>query len=98
MTFDWLDAKEAEKFGKLLAQHIIERVPLSNDNPSSKALAKQQSAIDKLYLQLYQFKSSHQLNIYKKAKLGSSFKFELINAGYEVEFINTLTSGLMQKL
>jgi hypothetical protein len=96
--FNWLDAKEAEKFGKVLAQQIIERMPLLKDKPTSKAFAKQQLLIDKLYLQLYQFKSSHPLNIYKKAKLGSAFKYELINAGYDTEFINTLTSGLMQKL
>lgn len=98
MVINWFDAKEAEEFGKSLAQFIIERIPLAKDKTKSKALTKQLEAVDKLYLQIDQFKVKHKLNFYKKAKLGSAFKFQLINAGYEIEFINRLTKGLMQKL
>ena len=98
MVISWFDAKEAEEFGKSLAQFIIERIPLSKDKTKSKALSKQLEVVDKLYVQIDQFKSNHKLNVYKKAKLGSAFKFELMNAGYEIDFINKLTKGLMKKL
>lgn len=98
MIFNWFDSKDAEEFGKLLAQMIIEKIPVSHDKPTGKALVKQQVMADKFYLQLDQFKSNHHLNVYKKAKLCSSFKFELISAGYEIEFIEQLTSALLQTL
>lgn len=98
MIIKWLDATEAEKFGKTLAQFIIERIPLPKDKTKQKALSKQLEAVDKLYLQIDQFKTGHKLNIYQKAKLGSAFKFELVNAGYKIEFINKVTKGLMHKI
>lgn len=98
MGIAWFDATESEKFGKTLAQLVIERIPISKDKTKSKALTKQLETVDKLYLQIDQFKTNHKLNLYKKAKLGSAFKFELINAGYEIAFINKITNGLMKKL
>ncbi len=97
MIINWFDAKDAEKFGQTLAQFIIERIPPSIEK-KGKSLAKQLEVVDKLYLKIDQFKVTHKLNIYKKAKLGSSFKFELINAGYDISFANQITKGLMQKL
>jgi len=98
MTINWFNASEAEQFGKTLAQFVIERVPNSKDKAKNKSLTKQLEVADKLYLMIDQFKGNHKLNFYKKAKLGSAFKFELINAGYDSAFINQMTKGLMLKL
>lgn len=94
----WFDAKDAEEFGRVLAKFLIERIPASAEQRKGKSLAKQLEVVDKLYLQIDQFKGNHKLNIYKKAKLGSAFKFELMNAGYGATFVNQITKGLMQKL
>ena len=98
MTIAWFDSKESEKFGQLLAHIFIEKVPPSNEKNKSKTLAKQLEVVDKIYLKVDEFKTTHKLNIYKKAKLGSAFKFELINAGYSTSFINKITKGLMLKI
>jgi hypothetical protein len=98
MIIEWFDSKEAEKFGQLLAHLFIEKVPPSNEKNKNKSLAKQLEVVDKIYLKIDQFKATHKLNIYKKAKLGSAFKFELINAGYDTAFINKVTNGLMRKV
>ena len=98
MTIAWFDSKDAEKFGQFLAHTIIEKIPLANDKTKHKTLAKQLEVIDKIYLKITEFKTTHKLNIYKKAKLGSAFKFELVNAGYNIEFVNKMTKGLMHKI
>jgi len=98
MIITWFDSMEAEKFGKLLAHMIIEKLPVNNEKVKNKTLVKQLEVIDKMYLKIAEFKVSHKLNIYKKAKLGSAFKFELINAGYNMAFINKITKGLLQKI
>jgi hypothetical protein len=98
MDIAWFNACEAEKFGKSLAQFFIKRIPLSAKGGKSKALAKQLETVDKMHLQIEQFKLSNKLNIYKKAKLGSAFKSELIVAGYEPAFVDQVTKGLVHKL
>lgn len=98
MALKWLDASDAEKFGQSLAQFFIQRIPLDNEKRKRKDLAKQLEVVDKMYLQIEQFKLKNKLNIYKKAKLGSAFKFELINAGFPPAFVDQVTKGLMHKL
>lgn len=98
MALDWFDASDAENFGKSLAQFLIKSIPLRPAGVENNALAKQFETVDKMYLQIEQFKAGHKLNIYKKSKLGSAFKFELVAAGYEPAFVDQLTKGLMQKL
>lgn len=98
MAFKWFDTSDAEKFGQTLAQFFTQRAPVSAEGKKNKAIAKQLEVVDKMYLQIEQFKLNNKLNVYKKAKLGSAFKFELINAGYPSEFVDQLTKGLMQKL
>jgi len=98
MTLEWFDASVAEKFGQSLAQFFIQRIPVAAEKRTKKAIAKQLDAVDKMNLQIEQFKLNNKLNIYKKAKLGSAFKFELLAAGYKPEFVDQVTKGLMQKL
>jgi hypothetical protein len=101
MVVSWFDAGDAEKFGQSLAQFFIKRVPLTIEGNKSKSaakqLAKQFDAVDKMYLQIEEFKLNNRLNIYKKAKLGSAFKLELISAGYDPVFADQVTKGLIQK-
>ena len=98
MAFGWFDASDAEKFGQSLAQLFIENIPPRSKGAGDNALAKQLETIDKMYLQIEEFKADHKLNLYKKSKLGSAFKFELIAAGYEDAFVDQVTKGLILKL
>ncbi len=96
MILPWFDASDAEKFGQSLAQFFIQKVLVAAEK--KKKIDKPLEGVDKMYLQIEQFKLNNKLNIYKKAKLGSAFKYELLAAGYESEFVNQVTKGLMQKL
>lgn len=98
MIFGWFDAKDAEEFGAHLARFFMERVPLEPSNKRRNSVAKKKEVLEKMFLQVAQFRQARKLNIYKKAKLGNAFKWELREAGYDAEFTDDLTKLLMQQL
>lgn len=98
MPLKWFDARDAEEFGQSLAQFFIKKIPLTAENKKNKVIAKRLEAVDQMYLQIEQFKLNNKLNVYKKAKLGSAFKYELITAGYKPELVDQVTKGLLLKL
>lgn len=95
--FSWFDARDAQKFGISLAEFFIARIPLDAPNKKSKSMLKKQEVLDKMFLQIQQFKIKHKLNIYKKAKLGNAFKWKLLDANYDPALVNELTKVLMLK-
>lgn len=98
MALSWFDATKAEAFGQNLAKFIIERIPATPEAKRGKSVEKQLEVADKLNLKIDQFKQNCKLNIYKKAKLGSAFKFEMQAAGYKPEFIDQITKSIMLRL
>ena len=97
MILSWFNASEAKDFGAALANFYIEKLP--PDTPTKKNQEKkQQDVINKMLLQISQFKRNNKLNTYKKAQLGNTFKWTLKNAGYPPTLINALTTQLMLHL
>ncbi len=99
MKIAWFDAAEAVRFGDSLADFFIERIPLL---PSEKGklpkLEKQFGVVDKMCVQIEQFKSHHKLNVYKKAKLAEAFKEKLTVAGYDSRLVDEVTLGVVKLL
>ena len=93
----WFDARDAQKFGVTLAEFFMERIPLEQPHKKIKSLAKKQEVLDKMFSQIPAFKMKHRLNIYKKAKLGNSYKWTLLDADYDPELVDELTKLLMLK-
>jgi hypothetical protein len=91
----WFDAHEAKLFGKSLAQDFMVRMPLSVNQKEKIFEAKAKSTLVLLSQNIQVFKRQHKLNIYKKAKMGNSFKWTLTEAGYEDRYVNELTEWLM---
>ncbi|CAN5416465.1 hypothetical protein BH11PSE11_BH11PSE11_00830 [soil metagenome] len=98
MIFSWFDAKEAKEFGELLAQMLIERTPVDEAVSKRTVTKKHEAMLHQLTQQITQFKLEHKLNFYKKAKLGNSFKWTLREKGYDVEYVDQMTTMLMLKL
>ncbi len=94
----WFDTGAARSFGQSLARHFISRIPLSAENTNIKKLAKKLEAVDQMYVQIEQFKRTNHLNLYQKARLWSTFKDELLGAGYDRELVDQVVKGLMLKL
>jgi hypothetical protein len=98
MMFEWFNAKEAQKFGESLAVFFIERFPLEDARKKDKLLKKRQDVMEKMFLQITDFKTRNKLNVYKKAKLGNAFKWKLIEANYDPEVVDTLTHTLLLRI
>jgi hypothetical protein len=96
MIFDWFDARAASEFGITLAEFIAQRIPLSSDKPKSGK--KQQEIFQKAASQITQFKSRKKLNVYTKAKLANSFKWKLLDLGYDKELVDEMTKELLVAL
>jgi len=96
MALGWFNASEAKEFGITLAQFYMNRIPPGDSDGKNKSIAKRQEVLNKLFLQLAQFKRDHKLNIYKKAQLGNVFKWTLKDAGYDPAFVDELTKELMR--
>ena len=91
----WFDAKEEQAFGRALAQFYVDRVPFEAPFSEKKFATKTQDTLRKMDLQIRQFRSSHALNVYKKAKLGNAFKWHLREAGYDAQYVDELTEWLI---
>lgn len=91
MMFEWFNARAATDFGESLADFLAERIPTKNPRKAPEAL-------DKIFARVEQFKQTHRLNMYKKAKLGNAFKWKLIDYGYEDEFIDEMTKEVLLHL
>jgi hypothetical protein len=94
----WLDAKEEQEFGKSLAKFYIERVPFESPFSTKKFAAKTQDVLKKVDLQIRQFRTGRELNVYKKAKLGNAFKWVLRDAGYDTEYVDGLSECMMHRI
>lgn len=93
----WFDAHEAQEFGISLAEFFMQRIPLEASNKKSKSMEKKQEVLNTMFSQIPPFKMKHRLNIYKKAKLGNSFKWKLLDANYDPALVDELTKLLMLK-
>jgi hypothetical protein len=99
MLFNWFDAREAEEFGLSLALFFAERVSVDAcGNDKKNLVKKRQDVLGKLFAQAERYKCEHKLNVYKKAKLGNTFKWKLKDMGYDAGYVNELTKELIVKL
>jgi hypothetical protein len=95
--FSWFDAGNAQDLGNSLAQFLIERIPLESAGRKSKSMAKKQEVLDKIFLKIQIFKIENKLNFYQKAKLCNAFKWKLIEANYDPDFVDELTKMLARQ-
>jgi hypothetical protein len=98
MLFSWFDAAAAKDFGSDLARFYAERIPANSAANDKKFAGKTKEVLDKMALQVAQFKEANALNTYRKAQLGNAFKWTLRDAGYDSAYIDRLTSWLVTRL
>lgn len=95
--FGMISSKEVDAFAKALAQDIAKRYPPSLDAAKEKRIS--QSRISKVLEEAYgraiRFRDEKRLGVYKKARLGNTFRWELKELGYSEHFVETATEGLV---
>ena len=97
MIFKLFSASKIDGFAKSLAQDIAKRYPPAiANNPEQMISQKRLSTIlEEAFDRAHQFNLEQKLGMFKKAKLGNTFKWELKEMGYDEKFIDMATEGLI---
>ena len=92
MILDWFNAQEAVLFANEIVRDINRLFPPTDQK--GKAIPKKtyQKKFDSLIVRTRTFSIKHKLNIYKKAKLLNTIKWEMKEAGHEEVIINEFIS------
>ena len=95
--FDRFSSKDVDHFAKSLAVDISKRYPPALDQSKEKKVSQNRIAkvLEDAYRKAVEFESNKNLGVYKKARLGNSFRWELTELGYSKPFIEMATEGLV---
>lgn len=94
--FKWHRSREIDDFAISLAREFSRRYPPEAEpNKEPRSLAAMARAIDEVCNRAKAFQREKRLGMYGRAKLGTSFKLELKQAGYAETLIDDLTRQLL---
>ncbi len=88
-------SREIDDFGIGLAREFASRCPPEERRDKPGQTAKLARAIDDTCNRAAAYRRERELGMYGKAKLGTSFKLELKQLGFEDEFVDELTGLLL---
>jgi rRNA maturation protein Rpf1 len=97
MLFKFFGNSKVDEFAKSLAQDIAKRYPPAIANNPEQMISQKRltTILEDVFNRAHQFNSEHKLGMFKKAKLGNTFKWELKEMGYDEKFTETATEGLI---
>ena len=89
--------REVDAFAKALAQELAERcAPGDGERPADKRGQRRLTrALEGVYTKARDYRRVHRLGVYRKARLGNTFKWELKALGYSEPFVEETTKGLV---
>lgn len=85
---------------KSLAQDVAKRYPPAIANNPAQMVSQQRLSgiLEEVFTCAAQFSRENPLGWYKRAKLGNDFRRELNELGYDEEFIDSATEGLILRV
>ncbi len=97
MIFKLFGASKVDEFAKNLAQDIAKRYPPAIANNPERMVSQKRltNILEEAFSRAHQFNQEQKLSMFRKAKLGNTFKWELKEMGYEKGFIDMATEGLI---
>ena len=95
--FDRLSSKVVDEFAKSLAVEISKRYPPALDQAKEKKISQSRIArvLEDACKKATEFDSEKHLGVYRKARLGNTFRWELTELGYSKPFVEMATEGLI---
>ncbi len=92
-----ISGKQVDEFAKSLASDLAKRYPPALDKGGARRLSQKRltSILEETFNKAVAFKNDKKLGIYKKARLGNTFRWELQERGYSEKFVETATEGLV---
>jgi hypothetical protein len=100
LMFGSISGKEVDEFARSLVQEVLRDFPPEKTERKSKKLSPRKVAatVDRIIGRAVAFKREHRLGIYKTARLGNTFKWELKERGYDSQFIDAVMQDLVVRL
>ena len=97
MIFKFFSGSKVDEFAKSLAQDIAKRYPPAIANNPDQLVSQKRltSILEEAFTQAHRFNQEHKLGMFKKAKLGNTFRWELKEMGYDEKFVDMATEGLV---
>lgn len=89
--------KDVDAFAETLALDLAKRYPPALDKGGERKLSQKRltTILEQTFEKAVQFKNEHKLGVYKKARLGNTFRWQLQELGYSAKFVETATEGLV---
>lgn len=95
--FRRLRPRELEDFATELALEFSKHCPPEKLGKDARPV-KLARAVDGICNRAAAFQREKQLGLYRKAKLGTAFKLQLVESGYSRDFVDELTYALLTKM
>ncbi len=95
--FGSVSGKQVDEFAKTLAGELAKRYPPALDKGGERRISQKRvtTILEDTFNRAAEFKKQHRLGVYKKARLGNTFRWELEQMGYSKNFIELATEGLI---
>jgi hypothetical protein len=95
--FGSVSGKDIDSFAKGLVQELAKRYPPALDKGNERKISQKRltTILEDTYTRAVEFRGQHKLGIYKKARLGNTFRWELQDMGYSAKFVELATEGLI---
>jgi hypothetical protein len=95
--FGSVSGKEVDGFAKTLAQELAKRYPPALDKDSERKISQKRltTLLEDTFNRAADYRKQHKLGVYKKARLGNTFRWELQEMGYSQKFVEAATEGLI---
>lgn len=93
----WFDTREVDAFARAIADDLMGRIPVQPIDAGSKKLTPDRfrNTHQAIIARANAFARIHKLNWYTKAHLGNTFRWILVEKGYDKEFVATWTRDLL---
>lgn len=99
MIFQWFDAQEASAAGVALADHFLpESAAAATGRKKTGAMRDWREDVPRFRRHIARQASSLKLNLFKRAKLLNSFKWRLLELGFDQKAADELTQVLVMQL
>jgi hypothetical protein len=92
MILDWFKAGEVVLFAQEIVREVNRLFPPGDQKGKAMPAKVYQKKFGSLVIRIRGFSSKHQLNVYKKAKLLNTIKWEMKDAGHEDKIISEFIS------
>ena len=95
--FGSVSGKQVDEFSKTLAQELAKRYPPALDRGNERRISQKRLTmiLEETFNRAKDFRKQHKLGVYKKARLGNTFRWELQDMGYSEKFVEVATEGLI---